>query len=56
MKVRKECVDGVLGFTSEKLKRDRVILIPSEVRVYHIVMHGVHRKVEVLDFSNPVSS
>jgi hypothetical protein len=26
VKVRKECVDKILSFTSEKLRRDRVVL------------------------------
>jgi hypothetical protein len=33
VKVRKECVDKILSFISEKLRRDIVVLIPTEVQV-----------------------
>jgi hypothetical protein len=43
VKVHKECIDKIMSFTSKNLRRDRVVLIPSEVKVYHRVMQGVCR-------------
>jgi hypothetical protein len=33
VKVRKECVDKILSFISEKIRRDIVVLIPVEVKL-----------------------
>jgi hypothetical protein len=35
MRVHKECVDEILSFISEKLRRVIVVLIPVEVQLYH---------------------
>ena len=35
MKVCKECVDKILSFISEKIRRDIVVLIPTKVKVEH---------------------
>ena len=52
VKVRIECIDRVLSFISEKLRRDIVFLITVGVQVSQRVVQGVHRRVEVLYFSN----
>jgi hypothetical protein len=31
VRVRKECIDEVLSFISENLRRDTIVLIPAEV-------------------------
>jgi hypothetical protein len=41
VKVCKECVDEILSFTSENIKRDTVFLIPIELQLYHRVVQGV---------------
>jgi hypothetical protein len=53
VKVHKECIDKILSFISEKIRRDIIVLIYVEVHISHRVVQGVHRSVEVEEFSNP---
>jgi hypothetical protein len=33
VRVRKECIDEILSFISENLRRDTIVLIPIEVQI-----------------------
>jgi hypothetical protein len=50
-RVRKECIDQTLSFTSELSKEIQTLSLQARVLAEHRVMQGVRRLGEVLDFT-----